>query len=229
MLLTGDVAEAVTALKQTDGPQLQVHGSGDLVQTLLAAGLVDRWHLVIHPVLLGSGRRLFADGTIPASLRLVESRVTKGGTIMATYVPAGAWWWAASADPRSSGRKWRLRGDPKPPGVPTRFPRRVPSSEVGWVGWPHAPHTPRPLSRARRDRRRAGADRPGQLLRRLARAHRPRRHPDHPLPPRPRRSRAPAGAGAGESAGQGVRRAVDRAGRGSGQVPRGAGRCAGGG
>jgi len=89
VLLTGDVAEAVTALKQTDGPQLQVHGSGDLVQTLLGAGLVDRWHLVVHPVLLGSGRRLFADGTVPASLRLVESRVTKGGTIMATYVPAG--------------------------------------------------------------------------------------------------------------------------------------------
>ena len=66
-----------------------MHGSGDLVQTLLAAGLVDRWHLVIHPVLLGSGRRLFADGTIPASLRLVEGRVTKGGTVMATYVPAG--------------------------------------------------------------------------------------------------------------------------------------------
>jgi dihydrofolate reductase len=83
VLLTGDLAEAVTALKQTEGPQLQVHGSGDLVQTLLTAGLVDRWHLV------GSGRRLFADGTIPSSLRLLEGRVTKGGTFIATYVPAG--------------------------------------------------------------------------------------------------------------------------------------------
>ena len=83
------VPEAVTALKRTEGPQLQVHGSGDLVQTLLAAGLVDRWHLVIHPVLLGSGRRLFAEGTIPGSLRLIDGRVTKGGTIIATYGPAG--------------------------------------------------------------------------------------------------------------------------------------------
>ena len=89
VLVTGDVAEAVSDLKQTGGPQLQVHGSGDLVQTLLRAGLVDRWHLVIFPVLLGSGRRLFSDGTIPASLRLVEGRVTKGGTIIGTYVPAG--------------------------------------------------------------------------------------------------------------------------------------------
>lgn len=89
VLLDGDVAEAVAALKQTDGPELQVHGSGDLVQTLLSAGLVDRWHLVIHPVLLGSGRRLFADGTIPTSLNLVEGRVTSGGTFLATYQPDG--------------------------------------------------------------------------------------------------------------------------------------------
>lgn len=89
VLLTGDVATAVATLKETEGPQLQVHGSGDLVQTLLGAGLVDRWHLVIYPVLLGSGRRLFADGTVPASLRLVDGRVTKGGTVLATYAPAG--------------------------------------------------------------------------------------------------------------------------------------------
>lgn len=87
--LEGDVAAAVEALKQGDGPELQVHGSGDLIQTLLAAGLVDRWHLVIHPVLIGSGRRLFADGTIPVSLRLVDGRVTKGGTFLGTYEPAG--------------------------------------------------------------------------------------------------------------------------------------------
>jgi len=87
--LEGDVAAAVEALKQSDGPELQVHGSGDLIQTLLAAGLVDRWHLVIHPVLIGSGRRLFADGTIPVSLKLVEGRVTKGGTFLGTYEPAG--------------------------------------------------------------------------------------------------------------------------------------------
>jgi dihydrofolate reductase len=89
VLLEGDAGEAVAALKQTDGPELQVHGSGDLVQTLLAAGLVDLWHLVIHPVLIGSGRRLFADGTVPVSLRLVEGRVTKGGTYLGTYAPDG--------------------------------------------------------------------------------------------------------------------------------------------
>ncbi|HEU5486442.1 MAG TPA: dihydrofolate reductase family protein, partial [Microlunatus sp.] len=89
VLLEGDAAEAVATLKQTDGPQLQVHGSGDLVQTLLAAGLVDRWHLVIHPVLIGSGRRLFADGTVPSSLKLVDGRVTTGGTVLASYVPDG--------------------------------------------------------------------------------------------------------------------------------------------
>lgn len=89
VLLEGDVGRAVAELKQTEGPQLQVHGSGDLIQTLLAAGLVDRWHLVIHPVLLGSGRRLFADGTVPVSLELVECRVTSGGTFLGSYVPAG--------------------------------------------------------------------------------------------------------------------------------------------
>jgi dihydrofolate reductase len=89
VLLEGDAATAVAELKQTEGPELQVHGSGDLIQTLLTAGLVDRWHLVIHPVLLGSGRRLFADGTIPVSLKLVDGRVTTGGTFLATYQPAG--------------------------------------------------------------------------------------------------------------------------------------------
>lgn len=89
VLLTGDVVAAVAELKQTDGPQLQVHGSGDLIQTLLQAGLVDRWHLVIHPVLLGSGRRLFASGTVPTALRLVESQVTRGGSFIGIYEPAG--------------------------------------------------------------------------------------------------------------------------------------------
>lgn len=89
VLLTGDVVEAIAALKETAGPQLQVHGSGNLVQTLLRAGLVDRWHLVIHPVLVGSGRRLFAEGTMPTALRMVESQITSGGTILATYEPDG--------------------------------------------------------------------------------------------------------------------------------------------
>ena len=88
VLLEGDAATAVAELKQTEGPELQVHGSGDLIQTLLAAGLVDRWHLVIHPVLLGSGRRLFADGTIPVS---AEARRRSGdhGWHLPGHVRAG--------------------------------------------------------------------------------------------------------------------------------------------
>lgn len=89
VLLEGDVADAVASLKRTDGPELQVHGSGDLIQTLLRAGLVDRWHLVVHPVLVGSGRRLFADGTVPLSLKLVDGQVTSGGTFLGTYEPDG--------------------------------------------------------------------------------------------------------------------------------------------
>lgn len=89
VLLEGDVAAAVAELKHTDGPELQVHGSGNLLQTLLGAGLVDRWHLVVHPVLLGSGRRLFAEGTVPVSLKLVDGTVTSGGTFLGTYEPNG--------------------------------------------------------------------------------------------------------------------------------------------
>ena len=89
MRLTGDVAEAVAALKRTDGPELQVHGSPGLLRTLLRHGLADRFRLVIAPLLLGTGKRLFADGTVPRSLRLVESRVTGTGAILATYEPAG--------------------------------------------------------------------------------------------------------------------------------------------
>ena len=89
VLLEGDVADAVRALKQTDGPELQVHGSGDLIQTLIRANLVDEWHLMVFPVLIGSGKRLFADGTVPGTLRLVDGRVTQKGVFVATYQPAG--------------------------------------------------------------------------------------------------------------------------------------------
>lgn len=88
--LAGDAAEAVAALKRGDGPELQVHGSADLLQTLLHHRLVDRFRLVIAPVLLGTGRRLFAAGTPAQSLRLVDSRVSGTGVVLATYEPAGA-------------------------------------------------------------------------------------------------------------------------------------------
>jgi dihydrofolate reductase len=89
VLIEGDVAEAVAAIKQGDGPELQVHGSADLIQTLLRHNLIDEYHLWVFPVVLGSGKRLFADGTIPAGLRLVDSVVSSTGVIIGTYEPAG--------------------------------------------------------------------------------------------------------------------------------------------
>ena len=87
--LEGDVAEAVAALKEQDGPEIQVHGSGELIQTLLRHGLVDEFRLWIFPVVLGSGKRLFADGAVPGALRLVDSTVSGTGVVIGRYVPAG--------------------------------------------------------------------------------------------------------------------------------------------
>jgi dihydrofolate reductase len=89
VLLGNDVPEAVRRLKQDDGPELQVHGSGDLLQTLIRHGLVDEFQLLIFPVLVGTGKRLFADGTVPATLELIESRVSPSGVVIGRYRPAG--------------------------------------------------------------------------------------------------------------------------------------------
>ena len=89
VLIEGDVAEGVAALKEEDGPELQVMGSGNLVQTLLRHNLVDEYRLWIFPLVIGTGKRLFADGTIPAGLRLVDSMVSTTGVVVATYEPAG--------------------------------------------------------------------------------------------------------------------------------------------
>jgi dihydrofolate reductase len=89
-LLVGDAGEAVAKLKESDGPDLQVHGSGDLIQTLLERELVDEIRLMIFPVVLGTGKRLFAEGTRPAGLELAESRTSTTGVIMARYARAGA-------------------------------------------------------------------------------------------------------------------------------------------
>ncbi len=89
VLIEGDAAEGVAALKQTDGPELQVHGSADLIQTLLRNNLVDEFRLWVFPVVLGSGKRLFADGTIPSGLRLVDSVVSSTGVVIGTYELAG--------------------------------------------------------------------------------------------------------------------------------------------
>ena len=89
VLIEGDAAEGLAALKKDDGPELQVHGSGDLIQTLLRHGLVDEFRLWVFPLVIGSGKRLFADGTIPAGLRLVDSTVSTTGVVIGTYEPAG--------------------------------------------------------------------------------------------------------------------------------------------
>jgi dihydrofolate reductase len=89
VLLEGDVAQSIRQLKAQDGPELQVYGSGDLVQTLRAHGLIDRFFLWIHPVVVGSGKRLFPEGTAPGGLRLVGSEVSTTGVIIGSYEPAG--------------------------------------------------------------------------------------------------------------------------------------------
>jgi dihydrofolate reductase len=88
-LITGDVVPQLRKLKEADAPDLWVHGSGKLIETLLANGLVDRMHIWTFPVTLGSGKRLFAGGTPAAGWKLVDSTITPTGVIIATYEPAG--------------------------------------------------------------------------------------------------------------------------------------------
>jgi dihydrofolate reductase len=89
VLIEGDVADGVAELKNQDGPELQVHGSGNLIQTLMANNLIDEYRLWVFPLVIGSGKRLFADGTIPSALRLLDSNVSTTGVVIGTYEPAG--------------------------------------------------------------------------------------------------------------------------------------------
>jgi dihydrofolate reductase len=88
-LLEGDVPKAVAKLKQEEGPEIQVHGSADLIQTLLEHDLVDEFRLMIFPVVLGTGKRIFGDGAVPAGLTLADSATSSTGVVMATYKPEG--------------------------------------------------------------------------------------------------------------------------------------------
>ncbi|HEX2057736.1 MAG TPA: dihydrofolate reductase family protein [Actinomycetota bacterium] len=88
-LIEGDAVEAVRKLKDEDGPELQVHGSANLLQTLIPSGLIDEYHVWTFPVVVGPGKRLFDRGTMPAALELVESVTSTTGVVAATYVPAG--------------------------------------------------------------------------------------------------------------------------------------------
>ena len=90
VFLSGDVADEVRKLKQQDGPDLHVWGSGNLLQTLIKNDLVDTFWLMIYPITLGSGKRLFADGTIPAAFKVTESLVGSSGVIVVNYERAGA-------------------------------------------------------------------------------------------------------------------------------------------
>jgi dihydrofolate reductase len=87
-LLHGDVADAVVELKQQPGKDLHVMGSGELIRTLMSHELIDEYVLMIHPLVLGTGRRLFADGGTPAQLRLVDSMAATTGVLIATYEAA---------------------------------------------------------------------------------------------------------------------------------------------
>jgi dihydrofolate reductase len=87
-LLQGDAADAVARLKEQSGEDLGILGSGELVQSLMRRDLVDEFVLTIHPLVLGSGRRLFTDGGAFAALRLVDSKPTTAGVVIATYHPA---------------------------------------------------------------------------------------------------------------------------------------------
>jgi dihydrofolate reductase len=90
VFLNGDIAEKVAKLKQQPGPDLNVWGSGHLLQTLMKHDLVDAFWLMIYPITLGSGKRLFADGTIPTAFKVTESTVTPKGVIVVNYERAGA-------------------------------------------------------------------------------------------------------------------------------------------
>ncbi|TGN19638.1 dihydrofolate reductase family protein [Leptospira idonii] len=89
MFLSGDIVEKIKKLKQEDGPDLHVYGSANLVQTLMKHDLVDEFWLKIYPLTLGSGKRLFTSGTIPAAFQVTESRISPNGIIIVNYKRAG--------------------------------------------------------------------------------------------------------------------------------------------
>jgi dihydrofolate reductase len=115
-LIEGDAARGVAALKEQDGPELQVYGSSDLLQTLLAADLVDELRLSIFPIVLGPGKRLFGGGATPAAFELVDSKASTSGVLVATYrragdVPTGSFAFEEPTDAEVERRDAMQRGD----------------------------------------------------------------------------------------------------------------------
>lgn len=88
-LIKGDVVQEIKNLKQQNGPELQVYGSSNLIQTLMKHDLIDGFRLKIFPITLGTGKRLFGDGTIPAGFKLVDSKASTTSVIVANYEQAG--------------------------------------------------------------------------------------------------------------------------------------------
>jgi dihydrofolate reductase len=88
-LIKGDAWNEIKKIKEQDGPEIQVHGSGNLIQILLKHDLVDELWLKVFPITLGAGKRLFAEGTIPAGFKLLESEISPSGVIIASYEGAG--------------------------------------------------------------------------------------------------------------------------------------------
>jgi dihydrofolate reductase len=103
VVLSGDIAGKLSGIKQQEGPDLHVYGSANLVQTLLKHDLVDAFWLKIFPITLGSGKRLFADGTIPAAFKVTESAVTSNGVIIVNYerVAKRTGFWELGLTPKS--------------------------------------------------------------------------------------------------------------------------------
>lgn len=89
IIVKDNVVDQIKKLKAKDGPELQVHGSGNLIQTLLKNNLVDELWLKIYPLTLGRGKRLFAEGTVPSALQMVEGKIAPNGVIVANYKFAG--------------------------------------------------------------------------------------------------------------------------------------------
>lgn len=88
-LIKDDVLKKITELKKQDGPEIQVHGSSDLIQTLLKNDLIDEFHVWTFPLSIGGGKRLFGEGAIPAGLKVLDCRTSTTGVIIATYKREG--------------------------------------------------------------------------------------------------------------------------------------------
>ncbi len=88
-IITGDVVKKINDLKKQNGVEIQVHGSVNLIQTLLKHELIDEFHIWTFPLTIGSGKRLFGEGTIPGALKLIDSKTSTTGVIISTYTKGG--------------------------------------------------------------------------------------------------------------------------------------------